>query len=254
VFLTHNETSTGVTNPLHELAQVAREEGRLVVVDGVSSVSAIPIETDAWGLDVVVSGSQKGWMAPPGLAFLTVNERAWKAYEQAKAARFYLDWKQAQKFATKGQTPFTPAVGVLYGVREGLQMIFEEGVDNVCQRHRRIADATAAGLAAAGFTLFAADGYRSATVTSAVPPPELDVSTFRKLLRERYGVVIAGGQGKLTGKLVRIGHLGAVSEGDIVQVLWAIEQALEELDIAAANGRALEAAGRVLAQEVTHAR
>src|SRR5918912_2071163 len=119
VFLTHNETSTGVTNPLHELAQVAREEGRLVVVDGVSSVSAIPIESDAWGLDVVVSGSQKGWMAPPGLAFLTVNERAWKQYEQAKAARFYLDWKQAQKFATKGQTPFTPAVGVLYGVREG---------------------------------------------------------------------------------------------------------------------------------------
>jgi aspartate aminotransferase-like enzyme len=253
VFLTHNETSTGLTNPLEQLARVARDAGRLVVVDGVSSVSSIPVETDGWGLDVVVSGSQKGWMAPPGIAFLAVSQRAWERHASAQTPRYYLGWDQAQKWAVKGMTPWTPAVGVLFGVREGIRMIREEGLEAGWARHRRIADATAAGLAAIGFSLFAADGYRSATVTSALPPAGLEVGPFRKLLRERYGVVIAGGQGKMEGKLVRVGHLGAVAEGDVVQVLWAIEQALEQLDIAPAEGRALEAARRVLAGEASPA-
>ncbi len=241
VLLTHNETSTGLTNPLRELARVARSADRLVVVDGVSSISSIDIETDAWGIDVAVSGSQKGWMAPPGLALVSVSERAWAQQAKARSPRFYFDWKEAKVWAEKGMTPFTPAVAVAFAMQEGLHMLEEEGLANVYERHARLARATQAGLEALGFQLYARDGYRSNTVTSAVPPPSLDVAALRKLLDTKHGVVIAGGQGKMTGKMVRVGHLGAVAEGDVVQVIWAIEQALEELDVAPADGRGVSA-------------
>ena len=242
VLLTHNETSTGLTNDLEALVRVVREAGRLSVVDGVSSVSSMPVEVDRIGADVVVSGSQKGWMAPPGIAFAAVSQAAWKHSERSKGPRFYFDWAQHKKFAAKGATPWTPAVSVLFGVREGIRMLLEEGLDNAYARHRRCADAVAAGLQAMGFSLFAAEGYRSATVTAAVPQQDVDVKAYRKLLREKFGVVIAGGQGKLEGRLVRVGHLGYVTEGDMVQVLWAMEQALEELDIRANEGAGVSAA------------
>ncbi len=241
VLLTHNETSTGLTNPLRDLARVAHDAGRIVVVDGVSSISSIEIETDAWGIDVAVSGSQKGWMAPPGLALVSVSPWAWEQQARARSPRFYFDWKENKTWAERGMTPFTPAVGVAFALQEGLRMLEEEGLDNVYARHARLARATQAGLTALGFQLFAQEGFRSNTVTSALPPPTLDVSALRKLLNDKHGVVIAGGQGKMTGKMVRIGHLGAVAEGDVVQVLWAMEQALEELDIAPADGRAVAA-------------
>jgi len=241
VLLTHNETSTGLTNPLRELARVARNAERVVVVDGVSSISSIDIETDAWGIDVAVSGSQKGWMAPPGLALVSVSERAWAQQAKARSPRFYFDWKEARTWAEKGMTPFTPAIPVAFALREGLRMLEEEGLGNVYERHARLARATQAGLQALGFQLYAQDGYRSHTVTSALPPTGLDVGALRKLLDTNYGVVIAGGQGKMTGKMIRVGHLGAVAEGDVVQVIWAIEQALEELDVAPADGRGVAA-------------
>jgi aspartate aminotransferase-like enzyme len=241
VLLTHNETSTGLTNPLRELAQVARKAERVVVVDGVSSISSIDIDSDAWGIDVAVSGSQKGWMAPPGLALVSVGERAWAQQARARSPRFYFDWKEAKTWAEKGMTPFTPAIPVAFAMQEGLHMLEEEGLINVYARHARLARATQAGLHALGFQLYAQDGYRSNTVTSAVPPPGLDIGALRKLLDTKYGVVIAGGQGKMTGKMVRVGHLGAVAEGDVVQVIWAIEQALEELDVAPADGRGVAA-------------
>jgi aspartate aminotransferase-like enzyme len=241
VLLTHNETSTGLTNPLRELARVAHDAGRVVVVDGVSSISSIAIDTDAWGIDVAVSGSQKGWMAPPGLALVSVSDRAWAQQAKARSPRYYFDWKEIKTWAAQGMTPFTPAVSVVFALQEGLHMIEEEGLNAVFERHARMARGTQAGLQALGFRLFAQDGYRSNTVTSAVPPAGLDVAALRKLLDEKYGVVIAGGQGKMSGKMVRVGHLGAVAEGDVVQVLWAIEQALDELDIAPADGRAVAA-------------
>jgi aspartate aminotransferase-like enzyme len=241
VLLTHNETSTGLTNPLRELARVARNAERVVVVDGVSSISSIDIETDAWGIDVAVSGSQKGWMAPPGLALVSVSERAWAQQARARSPRFYFDWKEAKSWADKGMTPFTPAVAVAFAMQEGLHMLEEEGLADVYERHARLARATQAGLQALGFHLFAQDGYRSNTVTSALPPAGLEISALRKLLDTKYGVVIAGGQGKMTGKMVRVGHLGAVADGDVVQVIWSIEQALEELDIAPADGRGVAA-------------
>jgi aspartate aminotransferase-like enzyme len=231
VMITHNETSTGLTNPLPELVRVCRDAGRLVLVDGVSSASSMPLEVDRLGIDVAVAASQKGFMAPPGLAFLTVGPRAWERSERATGPRFYFDWKQAAIAHGEGSTPFTPAIGVIFAVQEGLAMLREEGLGNVYARHRRLAGAVAAAMEALGFGLLAAEGYRSSVVTAAVPPPGLDVARFLRLLRERYGVVIGGGQGKLKGRLVRVGHLGAVTEGDMVQVLFAIEQALEDLDV-----------------------
>ena len=242
LLLTHNETSTGLTNPLRELARVGRDAGRVVVVDGVSSISSIDIETDAWGIDVAVSGSQKGWMAPPGIALVSVSDRAWEQQARSHAPRYYFDWKEAKTWADKGMTPFTPAIPVAFALQEGLHMIEEEGLDNVYERHARLARATQAGLVALGFELYAREGYRSNTVTSALPPAGLDVNALRKLLNDKYAVVIAGGQAKMTGKMIRVGHLGAIAEGDVVQVLWAMERALEELDIAPADGRAVAAA------------
>ena len=241
VLLTHNETSTGLTNPLQALAHVAHAAGRIVVVDGVSSISSIAIDSDAWGIDVAVSGSQKGWMAPPGLALVSVSGRAWEQQAQARSPRFYFDWKEAKVWAEKGMTPFTPAIAVVFALQEGLHMLEEEGLDAVYQRHDRLARGTQAGLKALGFQLYAQDGFRSNTVTSAVPMQGLDVAALRKLLNDKYGVVIGGGQGKMTGKMIRIGHLGAIAAGDVVQVLWALEQALEDLDIAPADGRGVAA-------------
>jgi aspartate aminotransferase-like enzyme len=251
VFLTHNETSTGVTNPVEKLARVARDAGRLVVVDAISSASSMPLEMDAWGLDVVLSGSQKGWMAPPGIAFAAVAPRAWEQVERSRSPRFYFDWKSHRTWAEKGFTPSTPAVSTLFAVQEGIRILREEGLANAFARHRRIADATAAGLQAAGLRLLAREGFRSATVTAAVVPDGVEVEALRKLLQSRFDVVIAGGRGnaKISERIVRVGHLGAVTEGDIVQVLWAIEQALELLDHAPADGRSLAAAQLILALE-----
>jgi aspartate aminotransferase-like enzyme len=178
-----------------------------------------------------------------------VGPRAWEVVERARSPRFYFDWKSHRTWAEKGFTPSTPAVSTLFAVQEGVRILKEEGLEAAYARHRRIADATAAGLRAAGLTLLARDGYRSATVTAAVVPDGIAVEDLRKVLSSHHGVVIAGGRGtaKISERIVRIGHLGAVTEGDIVQVLWAIEQALEELDHAPADGRTLAAAQSVLA-------
>src|SRR5207237_9964318 len=168
------------------------------------------IETDAWGIDVAVSGSQKGWMAPPGLALVSVSERAWVHQAKARSPLFYYDCKEAKTWADKGMTPFTPAVPVAFALQEGLRMLEEEGLANVYERHARLARATQAALQALGFQLFAQDGYRSNTVTSALPPAGLDVAALRKLVAATCGVVIAAGQAKQAGKLVALGPRGLV--------------------------------------------
>lgn len=249
VFMTHNETSTTIANPVQELAAVVRRYDRISVVDGVSSIASMPIGVDRNGIDVAVGASQKGWMAPPGLAFVSVSERAWEQSRRARGPRFYLDWAMIGSSMREGSTPFTPAISVCYGLQEGLHMLEEEGLSEVYRRHRRLADATAAGLQAMGFGLFAAEGYRSPVVTGGLPMPGLDVNGYRKLLREKYGLVIGGGQGKMTGKMFRVGHLGFVSDGDVVQILWTMERALEDMDIAPYEGRGLAGAARFLSEE-----
>ncbi len=228
VLVTHNETSTGVTNDLRTLAQVVRGQangGPLLVVDAISSVGSIPLLTDAWGCDVVVAGSQKGWMAPPGLTMLSASPRAWEAVERATCPRYYWDLRQARKWAEKGQTPWTPAVSVVYALRTALTMMRAEGLEAIFARHRRVAQQMREGAQALGLELFADPAHASDTVTTLRVPAGIDGEALVAKVREQ-GVVLAGGQGKLKGQVIRVGHLGYVDTADIDQVLRALALAL----------------------------
>ncbi|MBV9355468.1 MAG: alanine--glyoxylate aminotransferase family protein [Chloroflexi bacterium] len=228
VFVTHNETSTGVLNPLPEIAAAVRQArpGALLGVDGISSVGSVPIHPDQWQCDVVVAGSQKGWMAPPGLCFVSVSERAWARQAQAGMPRFYFDWQAHRDALRKGSTPATPAVNLVFGLQAGLAHMRREGLDAIFARHEQVAAFTRAGLARLGFELFADPAHASPTVTTALPPPGVDVRVLLRRLRERHNVVLAGGQGPYEGRMLRIGHLGDVSEADVGEALAAIEAEL----------------------------
>lgn len=226
VLVTHNETSTGVTNPLQAIAEVVRPSGALLIVDAISSLSSIPVQTDAWGLDVVVSGSQKGWMLPPGLAFVAVSPRGWEAYQSSTMPRFYFDLGKHRDSAAKGQTPWTPAVSLFFALDVALDMLEAEGWESIYARHQVCADLTRTGVKRLGLELLADERYASNTVTAVKAPEGLDVSKFRKVLREQFGVVVGGGQAELSGKIFRIGHLGLVHEDDITQTLSVLEEAL----------------------------
>jgi len=227
VMVTHNETSTGTTNPLKEIAKVVKEAGKLILVDAVSSMSSIDVQVDAWNLDVVVTGSQKGWMVPPGLAFVSISEEGWKAHSQAKMPRFYFDYTRAKKFIPDGQTPWTPAVAIYFGLDVALDMMLKEGLQNIFTRHARVADKARKWVKSRGLELLAADEkYASNTVTAVKAPADMEVSKFTGTLRDEYKIVIAGGQGGMKGKVFRIGHLGLVSEKDMDEVLAAMDKAI----------------------------
>ncbi len=228
VLVTHNETSTGVTNDLAAISRVVKEFDKLLLVDAVSSMSSINFPVDEWDCDVVVSGSQKGWMVPPGLAMLSVSEKAWKANTEAKMPRFYFDLAKAKSNLEKGQTPWTPAISVVFAMQKALQMMLEEGLDNIFARHIRVADMTRKGVKALGLQLFADEKYASNTVTSILAPEGLDVKKLLKILREEHDIVLGGGQMQLSGKIFRIGHLGYVSENDIKEVLNKLKVVLPQ--------------------------
>jgi aspartate aminotransferase-like enzyme len=229
VLLVHNETSTGVTNPLRELAAVVREHGALVIVDAVSGVGALPLEVDAWGLDVVLSGSQKAWMCPPGLLIVALGPRVWPAYEASRFPRFYWDIGEGKRMAEQGMTPTTPPLTGIFAFRAALEMIAAEGLEQVWERHRRIGALTRAGIAAAGLRLFAHEGYASDTVTAFLTPPGVTASALLALLREEYGVEAQGGQGQLAESGVRIGHMGWVHEPEMRAALAAVAEASRRL-------------------------
>jgi aspartate aminotransferase-like enzyme len=229
VLITHNETSTSVTNPLEQLARVVRDADRLLLVDAISSLGSIPVATDAWGLDVVVSGSQKGWMVPPALAFMSMSPRAWEAHARSTAPRFYFDAARHRDAQEKGQTPWTPALSLFFGLDVALGMLEKEGWDSVYARHERIGAFTRRGVLDLGLELQADQRFASNTVTAVKAPEGIDVSALRTIAREQYGVVFAGGQGSLTGKIFRIGHLGLVTEDDITEALTALGKSLEQL-------------------------
>ncbi len=226
VLLTHNETSTGVMNPIAELAAAVRSEApdALILVDSVSGLGAVPFEMDEWGVDVVITGSQKAWMSAPGLAMIAASPRAWTAMETATMPRFYLDLRAHRDAAANGQTPFTPAIAVVYQVDEGLRLMAEEGPAGIFLRHEVCAAASRAGLAALGFELFADQRVASRTVTAALVPDGLDWKAFNGEVKRR-GVVLAGGQGKLTGKIFRLGHLGSVTLEEILGTISTLELA-----------------------------
>jgi aspartate aminotransferase-like enzyme len=224
VLLTHNETSTGVMNPIPELVSVIRDAAQdaLILVDTVSSLGAVPFEMDRWGVDVVATASQKAWMAAPGLAMVAASARARAAMETAKMPRFYLDLKKHFDAMAGGETPWTPAIAVAFQVDEGIRLMNEEGQAGVFARHVACAAASQAGLQALGFQLFADAAVRSKTVTAALIPDGLDWKAFNTELKRR-GLVLAGGQGKLTGKVFRLGHLGSVTIDEIVDAIDTIE-------------------------------
>jgi aspartate aminotransferase-like enzyme len=244
VLLTHNETSTGVMNPIAELAAAVRETSpeSLILVDSVSGLGAVPFEMDAWGVDLVVTGSQKAWMAAPGLAMVAASERGWAATETARMPRFYLDLRAHRESAAVGQTPFTPAIAVVYQVDEGIRLMHAEGKENVFARHEACAAAARAGLSALGFTLFADPSHASKTVTAANLPDGHDWKPFNTAIKS-HGVVLAGGQGKLTGKIFRLGHLGSVTVGEILDVIAVLER------VSAEQGRPIEAGWAVAAAQ-----
>ena len=244
VFLTHSETSTGVVCELERLAAAARGAGALVVVDAISSLGAVPVETDDWALDVVVSGSQKALMTPPGLAVASVSSRAWDAAARASSPRFYFDWERTRKAHERPQTPFTPAISIVAGLDAALGALLDEGLDAVHERHRRLGRACREGAKAMGLELFSPDDDRCAVVTAIRMPEGVDGQEVVQTVRDRLGVTLAGGQGQLRGKIVRVGHIGYVDVFDVVTALAALELALAEagadVERGAGPARALE--------------
>ncbi len=236
VLITHNETSTGTTNvTLPDVAKVTRQHDCLLIVDAISSLSSIPVQTDGWGLDVVVSGSQKGWMVAPGLAFVSVSERAWERQAQNKMPRYYFDLQKARASLERGETPWTPAVSLFFQLDKALDLMFAEGLDAIYERHRRLARMTREGIRAMGLELLASEGVESDTVTAVKIPDGVDGSKFTKIAREEFQTVFAGGQGSLRGQIFRFGHLGYVNEDDVKAGLKAVEGTLEKLGHPVAN-------------------
>ena len=228
VYLTHSETSTGVVCDVQALAAVAKEAGALVVVDAVSSLGAVPLETDAWDLDVVVSGSQKALMCPPGLAFVSVSPAALEAAAHSSTPRYVLDWERTRKAQAKLDAPFTPAVSLVRGLDVALGLLLEEGLENVFDRHARLGRACREGAKAMGLELYSPDEERSAVVTAIRAPDGVDATEIVSVLRDRFGITIANGQGDVKGTIFRIGHIGWFDIFDITTALAAVELALAD--------------------------
>jgi aspartate aminotransferase-like enzyme len=229
VLITHNETSTGITNDLAALSKVVKEFNKLLMVDCVSSLGSVNCPVDEWGLDVAISGSQKGWMAPPGMAFVSLSPKAWEFYGKAKMPRFYWDFGSAKKYLDKEETPWTPAITTIYALTVGLDMLIKEGLQNIFARHARVAKATRDGVKAMGLKQVADGKYASNTVTAVWLPPGIEYKALSKKLREDHKVVITGGQGALDGKIFRIGHLGWVDEKDIEECMVALKAVLPQM-------------------------
>jgi aspartate aminotransferase-like enzyme len=227
VLVTHNETSTGVTNDVKAISKVVKDAGKLLIVDAISSLGSINLPVDELNCDVVITASQKGWMVPPGMAMVSVSPEAWQFHEQAKMPRFYWDFTKAKKnYDEKKENPWTPAISIVFAFKVALQMMLKEGIENIFARHERIGKMTRDGIKKLGLSLFADPAHASNTVTAVSIPEGLDGKKLRQVLREQYKVVLAGGQQTLDGKIFRIGHLGMVNEKDVKEILAAIEKVL----------------------------
>ncbi len=230
VLVTQNETSTGVLNPIEPIARAVREVSPdvLLLVDGISGLGTAPLLTDEWDLDVVVSGSQKAWMVPPGMTMLSVSPRAWEAHRSARLPRLYWDFTAARKANDAGSPPYTPSVTIFYGLQAALEMMRAEGREAIWARHAALAERTRAGVQRLGLRLLADPAHFSPSVTAVCVPEGVDPAALRREARRR-GVVFAGGQGKLSESIIRIGHLGWVDERDIDGALAALAASLDVL-------------------------
>ena len=240
-----SETSTTVTHPVRELAELTKKSDCLLIVDGITAVGVTDIPMDKWGIDALVSGSQKAFMLPPGLAFIALSEKAWKAAEKSKCPRFYFDLKKERKNLAKKTSAYTPAVSLITGLRETLLMMKEEGLDNVFARHERLARATRSAMEALGLKLLAPQNPAS-SATGVYLPEGLDGKKFVKYIRDELGVTMAGGQDHLEGKIIRIAHLGYIDTFDIITAVSAVEMALEKFGQKIALGKGVGAAEKIL--------
>lgn len=250
VLIQHSETSTGVVNDIEAIGAVVKDHPALFIVDTISGLGATPLKVDEWGVDVAIGGGQKGLMMSPGIAFVSVSDAAWKAHEQAKCPRFYFDWTPVREAYNRKEpeNPYTPAVSLYLGLREAIRLFREEGVDNVFARHRRLSRAVKSAVQALGLDLVGEDLERAVCVTAIRAPEGIDGDELTALVRSRFGIVFAPGQGKWKGKIFRIGHLGYVDAGDVLQAMAALESCLSEMGYPLKAGAAVAAAEEVFAQ------
>ena len=244
VFTTLCETSTGVTNDIETIGQVVKNYPAVLVVDAISGLGAIDLKTDAWGVDICVSGSQKGLMLPPGLAFISVSQKAWERIAASKSPRYYFDLKAAKRAWESMDTPFTPAVTLVIALNEALKMMREDGLENIFSRHKKMADATRSAMKALGLELFAPTAA-SDVVTAVKVPQGVDGERLVKTMRDKYGVVIAGGQAELKGKVFRIAHMGFIEEFDIIAGISCLEKVLAQMGYKFELGLGVKAAEEV---------
>ncbi|MCD4712658.1 MAG: alanine--glyoxylate aminotransferase family protein [Clostridiales bacterium] len=231
VCLPQNETTSGITNDIESIGKMMKLSGHpaLLIVDVVSSLACMPFETDLWGVDVAITASQKGFMLPPGLSMIAVGERAWKLTEESKLPKWYWDYKAVRAKMEEYQMPYTPPTTLLFGLKEALDILEEEGLENVWKRHSLMAEATRNAIKAMGLSLYAEAGYESDTVTAIHMPDGIVFKEFSNILKSKYGVVLGGGLQKLQGKIFRVGHLGSIHKLDIYAIMGAIEMSLFEL-------------------------
>jgi serine---pyruvate transaminase len=251
VYTTLNETSTGVVNDIQALTKAAHEAGALIVVDAISGLGAMPCETDAWGVDLVLAGSQKGFMIPPGLGFVCVSSAAVEKSKSAKNPRYYFSYEKALKKITEEKmpdTPFTPAVSLVIQLKKALDLIKQEGMENIWKRHAGLAKATRTAVQALGLKLFAPTAPSNA-ITSVDSPDGIDSGLINKTFRDGYGMSIVGGQGKLKGKIFRLGHLGYVDGSDVLLMISTLEMVLHKVGKKVPLGVGVKAAQEVLLSE-----
>ena len=246
ILLTHNETSTGVLNDVKALREALGDHPALVLVDAVSSLGAVDLKPDEWGLDVVVTGSQKALMLPPGLGFISVSSKAWACIENSRMPKYYWDFKAAKKKLMEGQTPYTPSISLIYALERSLEIIKSEGLSNIFERHLTLASAFREGIKELGLEIFAEERCASPTVTAVkLPEGKKDIANY---IRDNYGITMAGGQGELKGKICRLGHLGYVDKMDIINALAAFEMSLGDVEL---YGKGIRAAENIFAKEKT---
>ncbi len=246
VLVTHNETSTGVANDLEKIGMVLKDRDCLFIVDAISSMGGMEVKTDEWGIDIAVAGSQKAFMLPPGLAFVSVSEKAWKAIEKSKLPKFYYDFLAYRKSLNNKTTPYTTAASLVIAASEAIEMMLEEGLENIFARHKNLGEACRAAVKAIGLQLFADENFASDLITAIKAPEGIDIEQVRKTMNLQYDIMIAGGQQHLKGKIIRIGHMGYVDGFDLIRTLVALELSLSKAGYPVELGTAVSAALKVL--------
>ena len=247
VIITQSETSSGVLNDIKTIGEIVKDYPECVyIIDSITGIGAVECRTDEWHLDVVMTGSQKGLMLPPGLAAVAVSPKAWEAYKRSTLPKYYFDWMKYKKNLEQNTTPFTPPVSLVLGLAEALKLIREEGLENVIIRHTRLAEATRKGCEALGLELFAPAEGRGNAVTPVWVPEGIDGKKLVNTMKNKYGVTIAGGQDDYAGRIFRIGHLGYFGDFDIITTIAALEMSLKELGYQFEMGSGIKAAEAVL--------